>query len=396
MAKITSITLKKVMNSKKEPTMQATVRTKKGRGVASAPQGTSAGKHEAVFMPMKAELLIKKADDLLNELIGSDIYNQKGIDKTLQRIDRTKDFSNIGGSVALAVSAASLRCAADAKGVPLYRYLKPKEIKMPIPLGKCIGGGAHSKSKSTDIQEFLSIPITSSIDEAVSINNKMHLKVKKLLNATKLDYEGGWIKNISDQKALSVMAAAANELSKRTKTNIAIGVDVAGSNIWKGKRYVYKNGRKDSKQQLDYMYGLIQDYGLYYVEDPFHEEDFKYHAKLTRKARDSLICGDDIFTTNKERLKKGLKEKACNSIIIKPNQIGTITQTHETVVFAKKKKYVPVISHRSGETKDPLIAELAVGWNIPFIKIGIKGAERTAKTNELKRIWQQKRKKKRK
>lgn len=380
MIPVEKIKLNKIKNSKGKPAIQATIFTKKGKAVASAPSGTSAGKYEAVYAPKPIDVLIKNAHKtVIPNLIGMDVLNQKSIDYALIDVDGTKNFSNIGGSVATAISMACLRSASIANRKQVYEQLNPKNIMIPKMMGKCIGGGAHAEA-STEIQEFLSIPITDSIKTGVKLNKQVHSLVGKKLKAKKLDLEGGWIANISNERAIETLSEAVCEVSKKTGENIAIGIDVAASEFYKKGKY----NSRTKKQQLKYMSELIQKYDIYYIEDAFNEEDFDSFKELKKMHKSALICGDDLFTTNAGRLKRG--KASCNSIIIKPNQVGTITQTQETVELAKKYAYVPVISHRSGETKDSMIADLAVGWNIPFIKIGIVGRERTAKTSRLIQI----------
>jgi len=383
---IKKIIIRKIKNSKKEDTIETTITTNKGKTKASAPSGTSAGKHEVKAYNKTIENSIKEAKQVLPKLIGEDETNQEEIDEFLK-----SNIKKIGGSIAIATSIAIARAGAKKQKKQLYQYInKGEEYSKPIMLGKCIGGGAHAKN-STTIQEFLSIPLTENMRKAVKINKIVHKETARILKnykgfTKKLDYEGGWTANITDENALGVLSSAIERTSKKTKTNIALGIDVAASEFWDGKKYKYKKHSKTPKQHYDFIKYLIKEYDIYYIEDPFHEEDFKSTAKLTKQFKDRLIVGDDLFTTNPKRLKKGIKLKAGNSIIIKPNQIGTLTEAYETVEIAKNNAYTPVISHRSGETKDPAIADLAVGWGIPFIKIGIKGKEREAKTNRLIKI----------
>jgi enolase len=338
-------------------------------------------------MPRKVDDLLKQAGKtLIPELLGMNVLEQGKIDRAILKIDGTSNYSKVGGSVSIAVSLACLKCAAELHKKEVYEYLGPAEKTMPALLGKCIGGGAHSRLPSTDFQEFLSIPLTDSAEQGMLVKRKMHAKVGKALGAKRLDYEGGWTANITAEKALEVMSQMACEVSEATKTEVGIGVDIAASRLWNGSEYVYKDKKLDPERQHNYVQGLIETYGIMYVEDPFHEEDFQSHAKLTKNARDAMICGDDLFATNKERLRMGIKLKACNAVIIKPNQAGTVTQAYETLVLAKNHSYIPVVSHRSGETKDAVLSHLAVGWSAPFMKIGIVGKERVAKTDELVRI----------
>jgi enolase len=214
----------------------------------------------------------------------------------------------------------------------------------------------------------------------------MHSLIGQKLGTKKLDLEGGWIANISDENATITMTEAAEKISDETGVSVRIGVDVAANSLYKDGKYNYKSKQKDSGEQLDYILAMIDDYKLFYVEDAFNENDFDSFAELTSKAKNCLICGDDLFATNRARLERGLVKKACNSIIIKPNQVGTLSHTYDTIRLAKNSGYIPVVSHRSGETGDTTIASIAVAFSCPIIKIGIVGEEREAKLRELLKI----------
>lgn len=383
---IRKINIRKIKNSKGEPTVEVIIITKRGKGIASSPSGTSAGKHEVPsFSRNIKDTILYSRKKFFKKLVGMDVSDQKGIDKELK-----KSMKRIGGAVSTATSLAVAKAASHSNNMELFEYLhKGRKYKLPMPAGKCIGGGAHTTiTRSTDFQEFLSIPRVKSFKKAVEINKEMHKTVKEVLGKRiisfkgEMDFEGGWVADMTDEMALRGMESARDEIG----AEVEIGVDIAASRIYRSRRYNYRGVMRNPKEQVAYVKSLIDDFDLYYIEDPFDEEDFKSHALLTKKEKKRLIVGDDLFTTNVKRLRQGIKLKACNSIIIKPNQIGTLTDCFETVKLAKKHKYVPVISHRSGETLDNTIAHLAVAWDIPFIKIGIVGKERIAKTRELIRI----------
>ncbi len=393
--KISEIKLKPILDSKGKTTVEATIFCGKLKASAKCPHGTSAGKHEVSHLP-ENEISINKAElDLVPELIGSDFTNQEEIDTLMKELDGTERLSKYGGGTILAISMAVAKLNALSQKKELYESLS-NDWSMPFPLGKCIGGGSHGREGGPDIQEFLVLPLgAKSMKEAIQINNEVHKETLKSIMKIdpnfdkKLDYEGGWNPHFTNSQALEAVAEAVYNVETERGTKIRIGLDVASSEFFNGKFYVYKKDGKElsTNEQLEYMKTLIKDYDLVYVEDPFDEEDFETFAKLTKsEGKRSLIVGDDLFTTNVERLSNGIKNKACNAIIIKPNQIGTISDTYKTVKKAKKNNYIPIISHRSGETEDSTIAQLAVGWNIPIIKIGIVGKERTAKLQELERI----------
>jgi len=345
-------------------------------------------------MPRKIDQLIATAEKtVLPKIIGMEGSGQENFDYVLKEIDGTGEYSRIGGCIAISLSMAYAHACAKAKRLPLFRAMKKgKKYSLPFPLGKCIGGGVHAKN-STTIQEFLSMPIgAKSLSEAIAANKKIHAIVYTALKENfqtfnkKLDLEGGWIANISDEDALGIMTGAAVHTTAETGVRMRIGIDVAASNIYRKGKYRYGQESKTPERQLDYILDLIDEYNLFYVEDAFHEDAFDWFAELTKKAKGCLICGDDLFATNEARLETGLKKGACNSVLIKPNQAGTLTQTYDTIKLAKKRGYSPIVSHRSGETQDTTISSLAVAYSCPMMKIGIVGKEREAKLDELLRI----------
>jgi len=362
--------------------------------MASAPSGTSVGKYEASSMPRKTDALIKNAKKiLLPKIIGMTTSGQENFDYIIKEIDGTENYSNIGGSVSIALSMAFAHACAKARGLPLHQGMKKsKRYLLPYPMGKCIGGGAHAKN-STAIQEFLSIPVgAKNMAEAIRANRRMHAIVYNALKENfpmfkrQLDYEGGWIARIGDEDALGIMTGAAVHVAAETGISMRIGIDIAASNLYWNEKYHYGGETKKTGEQLEYVLDLIDEYNLYYVEDAFQEDDFGSFAELTKRAKGCLICGDDLFATNATRLERGIKMSACNAIIIKPNQAGTLSQTYDAIKMARKKEYTPIVSHRSGETMDTTIASLAVARSCPIIKIGIVGKEREAKLKELLKI----------
>ena len=391
---------RKVFNSRGEETIEIDVITTSGFGRASAPEGKSRGKAEAVYYPQGGvEQAVKKVEELVApEIVGLNANFQEEIDRTLHEIDGSKDFKVIGGNTAFAISLAVAEAAANSYDSLLFQYLGGQMAhELPYPLGNAISGGQHTQGKTPDIQEFLVLSHgAGSFLEAATANAQVHRKIgdvlgkkDKLFNGGKSD-EGAWIANIENLEALEVLADACEEVGSDLGFECGLGIDVAASYLWNGKerKYVYKRERKkrNSGEQLDFLLELIKKYHLLYVEDPFHEEDFDSFAELTKKTKDCLICGDDLFTTNNERLSHGIKKSAANAIIIKVNQIGTLTDASETVEMAKANGYLPIIAHRSGDTCDWHIAQLAVALRCPIIKTGIVEGARIAKINELIRI----------
>lgn len=385
----------KVLDSRGNWTIEVDVSTQGNVvGTASAPSGASTGEHEVVSFPDGdvEKSLIELEEVVIPELIGWDSANQSLIDTLLKEIDGTDNFSNIGGNAATAVSLACAKAAAASHCLPLYRYLAGgmAAVRLPFPLGNIIGGGAHANG--TDIQEFLAIPVgASDIESALEANILVHRKVKdKLKNMGKLcgrGDEGAWVADIKSEDALKNLSEACKDVSSETDIEIKPALDVAASELWDEtkKRYIYKKDNKELKteEQIEFIEDLIDSYDLYYVEDPLEQNDFNGFAGIKK---DALICGDDLYTTNVKRIQEGIKKKSTNAVLIKVNQIGTLTDTHAAVESVKHSRQTPVMSHRSGETTDETIAHLAVGFGCPIIKTGTVGGERIAKLNELLRI----------
>ena len=399
-AVIEDVIARKVFNNRGEETVEVDIITAQGFGRVAAPAGKSRGKAEVVYYPQGGvEQAISKVDELIApEIIGLNADCQEEIDKTLHEIDGSKDFRSIGGNTAYAISLACAEAAANSDGLLLFQYLAGHVAReLPYPLGNTISGGQHASGKSPDIQEFLVLSHgAESFMEAVSANVQVHRRIgeklskkDKLFSGGKSD-EGAWVANVGNVEAFETLAKACEEISAELGFACGMGIDMASSSLWnnKDKKYNYqREGKKrDSGEQLDYVLELAKKYHLVYVEDPFHEEDFKSFAELTRKIKNCLVCGDDLFTTNSERLSRGLKMHAGNSIIIKVNQVGTLSDALETIEMAHTHGYAPVMSHRSGDTCDWHIAQLAVAFRCPVIKAGVVEAARTAKMNELIRI----------
>jgi enolase len=397
---IEDVMARKIFNSRGEETIEVDILTAAGFGRAAAPAGASKGKAEVVSYPEGGvDGAIKKVEELIvPELIGMDAEEQQEIDALLHEIDETENFGNIGGNTVFAVSLATAEAAATSYGTFLFQHLSGYLAnELPYPLGNVLGGGKHALGKTTDIQEYLVIPLKArSFAEAAKANIMVHHRIGALLRKADPNFTGGrgdegaWAPNIKNEEALKIVAKACEEVSAEQGIECRACLDVAASSFWnpKEKVYVYsmEGTKRDSGEQLEFMLRLIEDYNLAYVEDPFHEDDYESFAELMKKVKDCLICGDDLFVTNRQRLAKGIKMCAANSIIIKMNQVGTLTDAWETTRLAKRARYVPVMSHRSGETTDTHIAHLAVGFSCPVIKTGVLHGERVAKINELIRI----------
>jgi len=397
--KIKDVKARKVLDSRGNPTIEVEVLTENACGIASAPSGASKGKWEVISYPPEGiDKAIKEVKEyILPKIKGLNVCDQESIDRILHEVDGTENFSRIGGNTAYAISMAVALAAANSKGLPLFKYLGGVfASQIPLPLGNVIGGGMHAKGNKTDIQEFLILPTkVNSFIQAAQANVKVHSTVQKILEANgyivggKGD-EGAWVCGLETEKALEALSKAVDSVSNEMNVEIRIGLDMAASTLWNPEKetYVYEKDKKklNKGEQIDFVIELIEKYKLIYVEDPLHEEDFEGFSELTSKVKGTLICGDDLFTTNVKRLSIGIEKRAANAIIIKPNQVGTITDAFNTVKLAKSAKYLPVASHRSGDVCEPLLAHLAIAFECPIIKTGIVGGERLSKINELIRI----------
>ena len=396
MTLITDVRLRRVLDSRGNATVEADVLTESGGfGRGKAPSGASTGEYEAIELPAQ-EAIANAREEALPRLIGEvHAGNQRDVDAALHAADGTDDFSGIGANSAVAISMAAAKAGADVLGAPLFQHLGGtfRGNEYPTPLGNIIGGGEHA-ADATNIQEFLAAPVGApSVEEAVFANAAVHQEVHDILADRDLPAgkgdEGAWAPSVSDDEAFEIMDEAVETVADDFGFAIAFGLDVAGAELYDDEEdgYVYDDGVKSTEEQIDYIAGKVDEYDLVYVEDPLDENDYEAFADLTERVGDqTLVCGDDLFVTNVERLQSGISVGAGNSILIKPNQIGTLTDAVDAIELATENGYESVVSHRSGETEDTTIAHLAVATGAPFIKTGTVGGERTAKLNELIRI----------
>ena len=391
--KIEDIILRRIIDSRGNPTVEAEIKTRNGVGIAAAPAGASTGTHEAMAWPENSVSIgMQKAEEkVMPKLIGISADDQKNFDSILKEIDGTQNFSNIGGNICVALSLACAKAAANASNETLFHYLGQKEeYSIPAPMSNVLGGGAHAVG-GTDIQEYLVTAFDNDVNTAMEANAAVHKEVKAVLKkkfpniALGKGDEGAWVAPMKNVEALELVVEAAQKVETETGVEIKTGLDIAASEFFIDGKYKYKEQSLTSEEQVDFVLGLIEEYDLHSVEDPLDQEDFDSWAALTEQT-DALIIGDDLYVTNKERLQKGIELGSTNSILIKPNQIGTLTDTIETVELAKENEMANVISHRSGETTDTTIAHLGVAFDSHAIKTGIMGGERVAKLNELVRI----------
>ncbi|MCX6742014.1 MAG: phosphopyruvate hydratase [Candidatus Pacearchaeota archaeon] len=410
---IQGIRARKILNSRREETIAVRVKTLQGTFEASAPAGASKGQNEVCgFSPkgvnFSASFINALGQKIVNERMTFDKFEDlEKIEEIYRKADKTKRLEILGGNSLYALGAAILKAIAASYKLELWQFLNG-HVKpvMPLLLGNCIGGGKHTREiEKPDFQEFLILPRAKS--EKVFDNQYLSLQaykeVKKILKEKdklfyeKITDENAFISSLDNEAILQVMQEVKKRIETKFRGTIDLGVDLAASSFYDEikKEYNYarlngKPGKLKTDEQIDYLFNLIKKYNLAYVEDPLNENDFQGFAKLLKKVKDArlntLIVGDDLICTNHELLEKAIKSKSINAVIIKPNQCGSWIETKKVVDLAKKNRIVPIVSNRSGETCDDTIAHLAVGWNIPIIKIGIVGKERFAKTNGLVRI----------
>ncbi|MFB6114094.1 MAG: phosphopyruvate hydratase [Halodesulfurarchaeum sp.] len=394
MTLIEQVRLRPVLDSRGNRTVEADVSTASGGfGRAAAPSGASTGEHEAIELPVE-EAIAAAREDAVPRLEGT-VYagDQRGVDQALHAADGTDDFSSIGANSAVAISMAAAKAGADVLGAPLYQHLGGsfRGRNFPVPLGNVVGGGEHA-AEATAIQEFLSAPVGApSVREAVFANARVHQRVGEILASRNIAAgkgdEGAWAPPIPDSEAFEIVSDATEKVSANVGFEISFGLDIAASELYEDGTYHYQDETKTTEEQIDYVADLVDTYGLVFVEDPLDENDFEGFAAVTdRVGSRTLVCGDDLFVTNTDRISTGIERGAANSVLVKPNQIGTLTDAFDAIELASRAGYDPVVSHRSGETEDATIAHLAVATDAPYIKTGAVGGERTAKLNELIRI----------
>ena len=410
---ITDIYAREVLDSRGNPTVEVEVYTESGTfGRAIVPSGASTGEHEAVELRDgdKSRYLGKgvlKAVDNVNEviapeLIGYDVTNQVGIDQAMIELDGTPNKSKLGANAILGVSMAVARAAADFLGVELYTYLGGFNARqLPVPMMNIINGGSHADN-NVDFQEFMILPVGApSFKEAIRMGAEVFHNLKKVLQAkgynTGVGDEGGFAPNLgSNEEALQVIMEAIEKAGYKPGADIYLGMDVASSEFYNKETKTYvlagEGGKSfTSKELADFYAGLVKKYPIISIEDGLDENDWEGWAYLTQTlGKHVQLVGDDLFVTNTKRLSQGIESSVGNSILVKVNQIGTLTETFEAIEMAKRAGYTAVISHRSGESEDTTIADIAVATNAGQIKTGSASrTDRIAKYNQLIRIEDQ-------
>lgn len=387
--------VRKILDSRGNPTVEAEIYLPFSMGRTSAPSGASTGATEVASFPKNGpDDSIKFFNSKVRSaIVGFNAMDQRTFDKLLAELDGSGNFSNMGGNLSTALSLANAKAVAGSLGIPLYGYVGgAMKFRFPHPIGNVLGGGKHSMNGTT-IQEFLVSSQGKTIYESIYTNSLVHKRIGKLLEeklpnqSIGVGDERAWTANISDEEAIDIVKKASKEISQEKKIEIKMGADFAASSFYKDGKYHYKSRSLDQGEQVDYAVKLSKEHGFYFIEDPMDEADFDGFAMITKEVGNrSLIVGDDLYTTNPERIKKGIEKKSTNAVLIKVNQIGTLSRTQDAVDMATSAGWKNVISHRSGETDDDFIAHLSIAFGSELIKTGTIGGERLAKLNELVRI----------
>ncbi len=403
--RIKSIRGRQVLDSRGNPTVQVTVITEGGGvGVAYAPSGASTGKHEALELRDSGREFhgrgVRKAVDNVNNVIapalkGLNSRRQREIDRKLVALDGTPNKSRLGGNAIVATSLAVAKAAASTSDQPLYKYLGGyRAHTLPVPLLNIINGGAHAGNK-LDFQEFMIVPAGfNKFSEALRVAVEVYHELKKLLKekygalAINVGDEGGFAPPMERvREALDALVEAINNAGYSVGSEVALALDVASSQFYDVEKKVYRveGVEYSSDKLLDFYERLVDEYPIVSIEDPFYEDDFEMFKTIRERLGSRvLIVGDDLFTTNPERLGKGIEVGAANAVLVKVNQIGTLSETMDVIETAHRSGYRAIISHRSGETEDTAIADLAVAFETGLIKTGAPArGERTAKYNRL-------------
>jgi enolase len=400
MPSISSIHGRIVFNSRGSKSIEIDVVTDgKFIGRACAPSGASVGKFEAQSFPEnKPEEALSMLNANINRFVGLQAEDLLAVYNELKSIDKTDNYSKIGGSVAYALSIAAVDSAANSLGIPLFKLLKQsKPYKFPFPLGNILGGGAHAGPGTPDLQEILACPVgAKNIVDALEMNFKLHRETRKVIESIDKRFtygkgdEGAWAPNVNNDQALEIIEKAVNNCGYTLGKDMAIGIDFASSSFWNEEDQLYDYARqgikRDTGEQIEFANRLIHDYKLIYAEDPVHEGDFESMAVLNKKKPKTLITGDDMLVTNTARIREAVRYGACSGAILKVNQAGSL---YEALDFAKEcnKNNIKIItSHRSGESVDSHISHIAIATSSSMLKSGVLGGERIAKLNELVRL----------
>jgi enolase len=397
--------LRQILDSRGNPTIEAEITLEdSSKASAIAPSGASTGAHEAVerrdqdksrFMGKGVETIIEAANEVLtDEIIGFNVFDQRGLDQLLIELDGTEQKSNLGANVTLAVSLAAAKAATQSLNLPLFRYLGGTNAnKLPVPLMNILNGGVHADN-GLDIQEFMIMPVgANSFYEALRCGTEIYHHLKLVLKeqnlSTNVGDEGGFAPNIQTAtEALDLITIAVKKAGYRPGKDILYALDVAATELYKNGVYTLENTQLTGSQLVTFYQTLCNRYPIASIEDGCAEDDWETWKQLTQKLGSTVqIVGDDLFVTNIKRLQHGIITNAANALLVKPNQIGTLTETIDAITLAQTNGLKTIISHRSGESEDTTIADLAVAFNTGQIKTGAPcRTDRVAKYNQLLRI----------
>jgi enolase len=408
MTTITGIKAREILDSRGNPTVEAEVSLECGvRGRAAVPSGASTGEHEAVelrdgekgrYLGKGVRTAVKNVNEhIAAELQGLDALRQADVDRRMIQLDGTPNKGKLGANAILAVSLATARAAADALGLPLYRYLGGVNARLlPVPMMNILNGGSHADN-NVDLQEFMVMPVGASrFSDSLKMGVEIFHNLKKVLSKkgynTAVGDEGGFAPNLkSNEEAVEVILEATQQAGFTPGKDVFMALDPASSEFFENGKYVFKKSDKSvktSEQMIEFYSNWARQYPIVSIEDGLAENDWDGWALLTKALGNKIqLVGDDLFVTNTERLRKGIEGSIGNSILVKVNQIGTLTETIEAIELAKVNRYTAVVSHRSGETEDTFISDLVVGLNTGQIKTGSASrTDRIAKYNQLLRI----------
>ena len=402
--KIENVIAREILDSRGNPTVEVDVILEDGTlGRAAVPSGASTGVREALELRdndlsrFNGKGVLKAVNNVNGPLrdlvIGMDAYNQKEIDYAMIELDGTDTKSKFGANAILGVSMAVLKAAALSKKIPLYKYIGDGTT-LPVPMMNILNGGAHADNK-LDFQEFMIIPQATTIKERIRIGSEVFHSLKKVLNekhlSTGVGDEGGFAPDLnSNSEGFELIIEAINKAGYKPGIDVKLAIDVAASEFYSDGKYnlVGENRSLTTEELIEYYEELVEKYPIISIEDPVDENDWNGFRLITERLGDKIqLVGDDLFVTNKKCLQMGIDNHAGNAILLKVNQIGTITETLETIELARRNNYKTIISHRSGETEDTTIADLAVGLNLGQIKTGsMSRTDRICKYNQLIRI----------
>ncbi|MEK7310012.1 MAG: phosphopyruvate hydratase [Planctomycetota bacterium] len=408
MTKISCVYGREMLDSRGNPTVEADVLLTNGAlGRAAAPSGASTGEHEALelrdgetrrYLGKGVRTAVGNINNIISPALkGKPVTNQRALDDAMIALDATANKSRLGANAMVAVSMACARAAANARNIPLYYYLGGTKAQiLPVPFMNIVNGGAHADN-NLDVQEFMIVPLGATrFSESLRMGVEVFHNLKKVLkgmgSSTAVGDEGGFAPNLkANEEAFEVILKAIEKAGYKAGKDVALAIDTAASEFFEDNKYIFKKSSKkaySSGQMVDLYKKWAGQYPIISIEDGMAQDDWAGWALLTKTlGRKIQIVGDDIFVTNPVRLKEGIEKGVANSILIKLNQIGTLTETLDTIALAKKNKYTTMISHRSGETEDTFIADLAVATNAGMIKTGSASrTDRVAKYNQLLRI----------